>query len=342
MYAIRSTVRLLGVTLVFAALMGCRPSEPTQEVVVYTALDREFSEPIFEEFTRRTGVDVRAKYDSEASKTVGLVNLILNERQRPRCDLFWNNEIINTYRLGSEGLLEPYPSAVGEAYPAEFRAEDGSWYGFAARARVLLVNRDLIPKAERPTSIYDLTDPKWKGRVGIAKPLFGTTASHAACLYEALGKEAAEDFFQKVFENARVYPGNRQVSQAVASGEIAFGLTDTDDAMVEIEAGMPVEIIYPDQETDGLGTLYIPNTLAIIKGCRHPEAAKQLVDFLLSAEIEGQLAEGRSAQIPLHPDSTAEVRVATPKEKRAMATPFDEAAKLWEPTSQYLHGLFGR
>ena len=327
--------------LILGLLAGCRPPESAPEVVVYTALDREFSAPIFEEFTEQTGIRVRPKYDSEASKTVGLVNLIMNERERPRCDVFWNNEIINTYRLDDEGLLQPYESPVGGEYPAEYRSPMGTWYGFAARARILLVNRELVGEADRPTSIRDLADPKWAGRVGIAKPLFGTTASHAACLFATLGSEAAEDFFAEVVNNARIYPGNRQVAQAVAVGQLAFGLTDTDDARVEIEAGMPVEMVYPDQEPEGLGTLFIPNTLMIIEGCRHPEAARQLVDFLLSPEIEGRLAEGPSAQIPLHPGSKAAVRVATPQEKKAMNPGFGEAADGWERSAQYLQTLTG-
>ena len=94
------------------ALSGCRQNKEEQqpEVIVYTALDREFSEPIFEEFTKKTGIAVRAKYDAESTKTVGLTEAILSERARPRCDLFWNNEVINTIRLERAGLLRPYKS----------------------------------------------------------------------------------------------------------------------------------------------------------------------------------------------------------------------------------------
>ena len=155
--------------------------------MVYTALDREFSEPLFQEFTRQTGIAVRAKYDTEANKTVGLTNLLLNEAARPRCDLFWNNEILNTLRLQRRGLLRPYRSARADDYPAAFRAADGRWYGFAARARVLLVNTQRLADQPPPQSIRDLVDPRWKDQVGMAKPLFGTTSTHAACLFAAWG-----------------------------------------------------------------------------------------------------------------------------------------------------------
>src|SRR5689334_2048086 len=107
-----------------AALAGCRSSKEAEqpEVIVYTALDREFSEPIFEEFTKKTGIAVRARYDAESTKTVGLTEAILNERARPRCDLFWNNEVINTFRLERAGLLRPYQSPAAAAYPASSRS----------------------------------------------------------------------------------------------------------------------------------------------------------------------------------------------------------------------------
>src|SRR6516165_10539569 len=95
-----------------ALLGGCHAaSTAPKEVIVYTALDQEFSQPIFDEFTKKTGIVVRPKYDTESTKTVGLTQAILAERERPRCDLFWNNEILNTLRLDREGLLRSYKSS---------------------------------------------------------------------------------------------------------------------------------------------------------------------------------------------------------------------------------------
>ena len=134
-------------------------------------------------------------------------------------------------------------------YPTTFKAKDGTWYGFAARARIIIVNTKLVPEADRPKGIKDLLDPKWKGKIGIAKPLFGTTATHAACLFAAWGDEKAKAFFRDLKANGvQVFSGNKQVATAVGSGQIAFGMTDTDDAMGEIDAGSPVAIIYPDRD----------------------------------------------------------------------------------------------
>src|SRR5262249_35860541 len=158
-----------------------------------------------------------------------------------RCDLFWNNEILNTLRLKDRGLLVPFRPARAGDLPETFKAKDGTWYGFAARARILIVNTKLVPEADPPKGIQDLLNPKRKGKTGMAKPLFGTTATHAACLFAAWGDEKAQGFFRDLKANdVQVLSGNKQVALAAGSGQIAFGLTDTDDAMGEIDAGSPV------------------------------------------------------------------------------------------------------
>jgi iron(III) transport system substrate-binding protein len=313
-----------------------------QSVVVYSALDQEFAEPVLKAYAKSNGVRVLPKFDVESTKTVGLTNLIIAEAERPRCDLFWNNEILNTLRLKERGLLAPFrPSHAGELSET-FKAKDGTWYGFAARGRILIVNTKLVAEADRPKGIKDLLDPKWKGKIGIAKPLFGTTATHAACLFTAWGDDKAKRYFQDLKANGvRVLSGNKQVALAAGSGEIAIGLTDTDDAMGEIDAGSSVTIVYPDREPGGLGTLFIPNTLAVIKGSPHQKEAQALADYLLSPAIEGALAQGPSAQIPLLKSTNVKARVETPKTAHAMEIDFEAAAKLWDKVADFLVSEFG-
>ena len=339
------TFAIVTVTLpavICCILSGCLPRSD-REVIVYTALDSEFSEPVFGDFTTQTGIDVRPKFDTESTKTVGLVQAIMAERDRPRCDLFWNNEILNTLRLERRGLLEVYRSPIAEKYPAMYRSADGFWHGFAARARVLVVNTELVPEAQRPTSIHDLIDPKWQGKAGIAKPLFGTTATHAACLFAHWGDDPAKEFFQKLKANdVQVLSGNKQVAVSVAAGRLAFGLTDTDDAIIEVEKGMPIAMVYPDQGEQGLGTLFIPNTLAVVKGGPNGQSARRLLDYLLSPAVETKLAVGESAQIPLNPEVTAEVRVETPHTIKAMQVDFSAAAEKWDAAATFLRDEFAR
>jgi iron(III) transport system substrate-binding protein len=320
-------------------LAGCwRASD--HEVVVYSALDAEFAQPILTQYASEQGVDVRPNFDIESTKTVGLVTRIVQEQAHPRCDVFWNNEILHTLRLEKQGLLLPYASPAAAALPENYRSPRGCWYGFAARARVLIVNTQRVPKDALPRSIEDLIDPQWQDQVAIAKPLFGTTATHASVLFAHWGVARAQDYFRRLKANARVLSGNKQVAIAVGRGDVAFGLTDTDDAIIEKETGRPVEIVYPDQQAGGIGTLFIPNTVAIIRGGPHPEQARALVDYLLSAPVETQLAQCASAQFPVNPQVTARSRAASADDVRWMPVDFAAAAEQWEMAATFLRDLF--
>ena len=115
-----------------ALLAGCFGSSQS-EVVVYTAHDREFSEPILDAFETDKQTTVLAKFDVESSKTVGLVNELIQQRNRPRGDVFWNNEILHTLRLEKRGLLDSYELPWADKFPAAYRSPEGKWYGFAAK-----------------------------------------------------------------------------------------------------------------------------------------------------------------------------------------------------------------
>lgn len=327
--------------LVLASLLGCS-GDSKREVVVYAALDREFSEPVLDDFEEAKAIEVNAKYDVESTKTVGLVTALIQEQKRPRCDVFWNNEILHTLRLEKLGLLAPFEFPGSDKWPAEFRSPNKTWYGIAARARVIIVNIDKVKPEDRPSSIRDLADPKWKDNCAIAKPLFGTTATHAAVLFSAWGDDEAKQFFRDARGNAQVLSGNKQVALAVASGQVAWGFTDTDDAIIEKEQGRPVEIIYPDQEEDGLGTLMIPNTVVLIRGAPHAAEAEELLHYLYAAEngVEEQLAKGPSAQFPISPAVKAAPRVAPESPIRTMKVDFTAAAEKWDRAAAFLKEEF--
>ena len=318
---------------------GCRRSA-AREVVAYVALDSEFSRPVLEAFTRETGIVVRAVYDVESTKTVGLANRLIAERSRPRCDLFWNNEVLHTVRLKWSGVLRSFEPSGIDSIPESFRDRQRMWYGFAARARVLIVNEDRLPQGkDRPDSIASLTDRAWQGKGSLARPLFGTTATHAAVLFDRWGAERAVSFFRQVKERSVVFPGNRQVAEAAARGEVLFGLTDTDDAAVQRDKGYPVAVVFPDQSPDGKGTLLIPNTVALVKGGPNPKHAERLAEYLLSAGVERQLASGRSAQIPVRPELGA-VHPMIPERFHVMDADFEGAARVWGTAMKELKRVF--
>ena len=327
-----------------AILPGCQRGPPP--VVVYCAHDREFAEEILRLFTRKTGIPVAERYDTEANKSVGLYEDLLREAAKPRCDVHWNNEILATIRLHKQGILAPYASPSAEPFPEAFKAKDGAWTAFAARARVLLVNTNLVKESDAPRGLLDLAKPQWQGRVAMAKPMFGTTASHAACLFQSWGKADAQAFYRQLKDNGvNLLPGNKQVAAAVGSGQFAVGMTDTDDAMAEIAAGKPVRMVFPDADAPAdskRGVLFLPNTVAMVKGCPNPDGARQLIDFLLSPEVETRLAKSASRQIPLNPkirlDSLKPIE--TPSTVRAMPVDFAQAAEAWADSQQFLVDLF--
>ena len=324
--------------------LGC--SRPAPRVVVYCALDREFAEDILAEFAKRSGLEVIKRYDTEANKSVGLYEDLIREAGRPRCDVHWNNEILATMRLQRQGVYTAYESPAALPYPAAFKSADHTWTAFAARARVLIVNTNKVKPVEMPASLLDLTNPAWKGRVAIAKPLFGTTATHAACLFQAWGDAKARAFFEKLKTNdVQIAAGNKQVAVGVGVGQFDVGLTDTDDALAEIDQGRPVAMIFPDRdaaEKSGLGTLFIPNTVAMIKNCPNPVGAGKLIDYLLSPEVEAKLAQGASRQIPLNPQVKAEMpNVMQPaRTARPLPVDFTKAADVWDDSQKFLKDAF--
>ena len=334
-------IQRMGILLVLVVASGLGAcSRPEKSVVVYTALDRHFSEPIFQRFERETGIKVLPKYDTESTKTVGLVNALIAEADHPRCDVFWNNEIVNTIRLKNKGLLQPCAPSNAQYYEAHFKDPDGYWYGFAARARVILYNTQMIAEAEAPVRVADLAKPALAGKCGIAKPLFGTTATHVSCLFAVLGAQGAQEMLLAMKNNGiHVESGNKTCAVKVGQGILAAALTDTDDAIEEVRAGSPVALVFPDQGEDELGALMIPNTLSLVRDCPHPEAGQQLIDYLLSPEIEQQLSQGESAQIPLN-NTFAGPHALGALPRRTLAVDFGEAAALFDQAAAWINDSF--
>jgi len=293
------TLMLLLSMLLFA-LSACSSSS-RREVVIYTSVDQIFAEDILKEFEKETGIKVLPVFDVEATKSVGLANRLIAEKNRPQCDVFWSGEFVMTIVLAEQGVLEPYASPSAYDIPSKYKDPDNYWTGYAGRARVLFVNTNLVKPEDFPTSIFDFIDPARDGsKMGIAYPLFGTTFTHSSALYALYGKEAARELFQKMRDNGvKIVDGNSVVRDMVVSGQLHMGLTDTDDACIAVKRGDPVEIIIPDQ--DGIGTLVIPNTVALIKGGPNPEEGRILIDWLLTKDMEKKLVDHGWSNIPVRP-----------------------------------------
>lgn len=319
---------------------GVGSAREEREVVIYASVDQNYSEPVLDAFEAETGIRVKPVYDVEAAKTTGLVNRLLAEKPNPVADVWWSGEFAQTIELADKGVLAPYESPEAAAIPAGFVDADGLWTGFGGRARVLLVNTDRLEPDEYPDSLFDLAgagaDLAGAGRagadqpgadlsgtvragavaagadlsgadvdpasIGMAHPVFGTTATHAAALYAVLGDERARAFFETLRDRGvKILDGNALVRDQVADGRLAFGVTDTDDACGALARGAPVEIVFPDQAEGAIGTLVVPNTVALVDGAPNEDAAKELIDYLLREETARDMLESGWIQLTLRP-----------------------------------------
>jgi len=289
-------------------------------------VDQTIAEPIIAEFERQTGIKVLARFDTEASKTVGLVQRIRAESSSPIADVFWSGEIFHTIRLAREGLLAPYSSdatkkpqqdaevpdvcegprlagtqnrdVFARNWPGRFADANGRWYGFALRARVIGYNTERVSDDDAPRRLEDVLDSKWKGRLVMATPEFGTTGGDVASWFAHYGLDRAEEILRGLKANkVRLVAGNSTAVRMVATGQADVCFTDTDDVYAAQRNGWPVAMNYLDQ--GGEGALAIPNTAAVIKGARHPEEAKELMEFLLSEQLEEMLVRSDSHNCPI-------------------------------------------
>jgi iron(III) transport system substrate-binding protein len=255
--------------------------------------------------------------------------------------VLWNNEVVQTESLAQAGVLEPYASPNAQRIPPQYRSSRDEWTGFAGRLRVFVYNTTKFPHAPPPSTLETFTNPKYRAQGVIALPYYGTTFTHMGVLRQRLGEPGLKDWLLRAKENATAFaPGNGAACDLVASGERAFGLTDTDDARGAILEGKPIGIAIPI-DPDAGGAVLIPNTVALIKGAPNAEAGKQLIDYLLSAEVERQLAEMPCAQIPLGTD-LADVRTpwaALLKDHPPAQLPIEPIARSRKELIELLRGI---
>ena len=284
------------------------PASVQSTLTLYTSVDDEFAKMVVAAFTEETGIKVNVLGDTEATKTTGLVTRIQAEMGYPSADVWWSSEPMGTILLARDGALEigAMQGMVAEGWPQTLHAPDWSWVGMAMRARVIVYAADRVETP--PTTLAQLTDPAYKGVVGMARPQFGTTRIHMAMLADTWGIDGLTSWLKAMKTNKlRLYDGNASVVQAVALGEIDVGLTDTDDVWSGQRNGWEVELVYETANEDNSnpwpssGPTLIPNTVAIIKDAPHPDLASQLARFLVSPKVEELLYQSTTHNTPVHP-----------------------------------------
>lgn len=247
-----------------------RKTSHRSEVILYAAQDQVYAEPILRDFERQTGLKVRAIYDSEANKTVAIANRLLAERARPQCDVFWGNEELRTRQLAAADV---------------FRETNG-WAKFGHRSRRMAVLSS-TNAVQHPSSLLELTNAVWRGRIALAHPLFGSTATHLLALRQHWGTNTWENWCRALAANKPfLVEGNSAAARAVAAGRATLALTDSDDIAAVNRDGAHLSAPPISAET-----LLLPNTVAVIRGAPHSENAQRLFEFLQTEGVTRRLVQ---------------------------------------------------
>ncbi|TLY23505.1 MAG: extracellular solute-binding protein [Nitrospirae bacterium] len=328
-------VVLAGVLFAFVAgLLPVLPADAADSLVIYSGRKEKAVKPVVDAFTKQTGIQV----DLKIGKTSGLANEIRMEKAPPRGDLFISTESGIVEILTKEGLLDPYQSAATKAVTDDFRSAAGTWTGISGRARVILYNKTLVPEKDVPKSIFDLTNPKWKGKLAIAGTRERTTLAWATALVALKGEAFTRDYLKGLHANdLKILTDNTEVWQGVGRGEFAIGLTNSPNYYLARQNNLPVGVVYPDQDSGGIGTPVNPNAVAVIKGAANPEAARKFIDFVLSPEGQRILVT-QDYEFPLagHVDSS---EVPPLKSIKRTAVTAQRLADLEEATLKLLTSL---
>jgi len=307
-------------------------SAMAQPLVVYTSADQEYAEAILKEAQAVSNQRVESVFDAEASKTVGLERRLVAEKGRPRADVFWNSEFLRTHRLDKQGVLAA--TAVDKSFGLPASVVSAHSVGFGIRGRVIAVHTPSMKDAERPKRLEDLVQPRFKDKVAIARPLFGTTSTHFAALHAQWGAARFTEFLKALKANGvMILPGNGDVRDAVVAGRAVVGLTDTDDAVGALRRGQPLAMIFPDQESEGAFGIYM--TVAKVAGGPNPAGAQKLIEYLASEQAERRLIELGAVQIPVRPHLPAAKEIGPNRPKLWFMDPAKIEASL-EPSVELI------
>ena len=262
-------------------------------LVVYSGRGESLVDPIIQQFADVTGIDVEVKYGGTAS----LAATLLEEGANSPADVFYAQD---PGGLGAvESLLAPLPADILQRSPEWARSPQGLWAGVSGRARVLVYSPDRVPEGELPADIFELTDPKWKGRVGWA-PTNGSFLTMVTGMRKLWGEEKTAEWIEGMVANgATIYPKNTPQVAAVAAGEIDIGLVNHYYLYRFIsEEGEDFAARNYHPSGGGPGALVMVSGAGILSTSENRENAERFVEFLLGT-VAQQFFAGQTFEYPL-------------------------------------------
>lgn len=300
MNRLRSSTALAGLAaLVFLAACGAngQPAETTigsetttttpNKVVLYSGRSEDLIAPLIARFEEKTGTEVEVRYAGSGE----LATTLLQEGTASPADAFYSQDPAFIGAVGAAGLLRTLPSTVLSLVPERFSDRDGSWVGITARSRVLVYNPELLTEPQLPETVWDLTDPVWKGRLGIA-PTNGSFVAFVAAMMLTDGEERTLEWLRGIAANQAVpYEKNSPIVAAVDAGDIPAGLVNHYYLLrLRSEQGGSTAVNYYFKSGDP-GALVMPTGAGILVSAQNPDGARELIEFLLSAEAQAYFLE---------------------------------------------------
>lgn len=292
-------VIVLAVAALLGVAAGCGGDDDagaSDKLVVYSGREEELVKPLFDRFEQETGIDVEVRYGDSAE----LAATIAEEGDNSPADVFFAQDPGSLGAVEREGLLAELPQAALDRVPARFRDPDGHWVGTSGRSRVIAYNTDALTEDEVPDSVFDLTDPKWKGKIGIAPTNASFQAFVSAMLLE-LGEERTRAWLEGLKANdPKRYEKNLPVVEAVAAGEIELGLVNHYYLYLAKEENPDAKVANHFLTGEDPGALVSVAGAAILETADHADAAQRFVEFLLSDPSQRfYVDEAEEAEYPL-------------------------------------------
>ncbi|WP_373684207.1 iron ABC transporter substrate-binding protein [Micromonospora thermarum] len=296
----RSTATLVAAGLLAVGLVACGsgeddaadPGKPNDKVItVYSGRNEQLVKPLLEKFSQQTGIQVQTRYATTAQLAAQLVE----EGDKSPADVFFAQDAGALGTVAKKGMFATLPEAATGKVAETYRARSGQWVGVSARSRVLVYNADQVTADQLPTSVFELTDPKWKGKVAIA-PTNASFQAFVTAIRVQHGDQKAKDFLAGLKANEpQIRDGNIKIVEEVNDGKIAVGLVNHYYlGEVAKEKGTTPEALkaklhfFPGGDT---GALVNVAGVGVLKRSAEDADAKAFVDYLLGAEAQKYFAE---------------------------------------------------
>ena len=254
------------------------------KLIVYSGRAEELVQPIIDEFTAASGIEVAVRYGDTAELAAQLVE----EDEQTAADVYFAQDAGALGSLSEAGLLSELPQQTLTAVPARFRSSDGTWVGTSGRARVMVYDPSQLSLAAVPDSVFALTDPRWKGKVGIA-PTNASFQAFVTAMRVLDGDERARAWLEGMAANeVQTFDNNILVLNAAEDGLISVGLINHyywfQQVAEEGLAAVPARLKFLD--SDDPGALVNVAGAGVLRPTDREADAQRFVEFLLSREAQ--------------------------------------------------------